>query len=243
MSLIFVIGPCWNNLNTLLKTIEINRSLINNIKHFYIPTNDKTVENYFTNLKDENITCNFFHENQGHQLSCYNSVIAGMNMIIRNDLSYNDTDIVIFCHEDCYIEDMNLFNKAKKKILDDNYELVCRKFNAIYYKNFFENYYMCDTFLIKRNIINKVFESQNILEYFFDIIKDDDNKINRNIYHRKNRKFCEAHFTNIIEKYRVYSILYTHATCGDTELGVHHIPSRNIEYDLYWDKSNINNLY
>ena len=242
MAIIFVIGPCWNNLNTLINTININKNLINNIKHIYIPTNDLSVEKYFKELNNPSITCKYINENQGHQLSCFNSVIAGMNMVLENDLYYNNTDIVIFSHEDCFVNNIKLFNKALDNILINNYDIVCRKYNATKMYSFFEDYYMHDTFYIKRSSINNIFKNTKILKEFNDIVKESDLNVNREKYHTKNRKFSEAHFTNIIENYKIYSIYYNHSTWGDTELGFYHIPSR-IHNDIYWDKKNINELY
>jgi len=66
MSIIFVIGPIYKNLNKLLFTIDNNRKLLKeNIKHFYIITNNKEIEDYFKINKDDNVSCKFFYENQG----------------------------------------------------------------------------------------------------------------------------------------------------------------------------------
>jgi len=57
--------------------------------------------NFFMKIKDEN---------QGWQLSCYNSIVEGMKFLLENENVKND-DIVIFSHEDCYINNLFLFNK------------------------------------------------------------------------------------------------------------------------------------
>ena len=85
MSFICVIGPCWNNLQTLLNTINNNKTLVPTIKKFYIPTNDINVHNYFCHLNDPTIVSYHFDENQGHQTSCYNAIISGMKMIIEHE--------------------------------------------------------------------------------------------------------------------------------------------------------------
>jgi hypothetical protein len=46
MAVIFVFGPCWNNLETLKNTLENNKRMISNIKKIYITTNDNNVLNY-----------------------------------------------------------------------------------------------------------------------------------------------------------------------------------------------------
>jgi hypothetical protein len=219
--LTFVIGPSWNNLNTLLNTIEKNKSILSSDNiNFYLPTNDRNVEKYFKENEYNNIKCLFFSENQGHQLSCYNSIIAGMKMVIDDEKYSND--IVIFSHEDCYINNIELFNEATSKILS-GYEIVCRKYNGIIVGN--EDYYMNDTFLIKKNIIKLIFESINIKPYI------------------ENGYFCEKYFTELINTYNIFYIPYTHSTWGDTELGFYHIPSIKINTNILWDKLNIRNIY
>lgn len=226
MSFIFVIGPAYNNLNTLLDTINNNNKLLKNIKHFYIPTNDRNIYTYFQNQKCyNNITCNFFCENQGHQLSCYNCIIAGMKMLLLDDNEKND-DVVIFSHEDCYLKDLSLFDKAINKL--KTYDIVCREFNTKRHQNK-QNYYMNDTFFINKNIIHNTFQHLEILNNF------------GNEKNPKNR-FCEYFFSKNISKLNIFSILYDHVTWADTELGFYHIPSR-IYSELEWDKQNINIMY
>jgi len=221
MNIIFVIGPTWQNLNTLLKTIEINKSRCSNIKHFYIPTNDKNVDKYFKDLNDENITSFYFSENQGWQLSCYNSIIAGMKMVINNEEQLNNDDIVIFSHEDCYINNIDLFHKAISK-LNQNYNVVCRKYNGSIVNS--EDYYMNDTFFIKKNAIKNIFDCIDMKQSI------------------ETNYFCEKYFSQDISKCNIFYILYTHSTWGDTELGFYHIPSY-VDTNVCWDKNNIDFIY
>jgi len=229
MSIIFVIGPAYKNLNVLLNTININRTLINTIKHIYIPTNDLEVFKYFKNNTNiNNITCEFFRENQGHQLSCYNSIIAGMQMILKYDSERND-DKVIFCHEDCYLNDISLFNQAIYKL--NTYDVVCREYNrklAIKDINA-TNYYMNDTFLINKNRIYDTFNNLNLLDNF-------------NSERNPENRFCEYFFGKAIHNLKIFSILYIHTTWDNTELGFYHIPSFPYNEEN-WDKKNINNIY
>lgn len=225
MSFIFIIGPAYNNLNTLLDTINNNNKLLKNIKHFYIPTNDKNIYNYFqSQTYYDNITCHFYCENQGHQLSCYNCIIAGMKMLLSYDNEKND-DIIIFSHEDCYLNDLSLFNKAIDKL--KTYDIVCREYEA---KNQGRpNYYMNDTFITNKNVIYNTFNNLYILKNF----NEENNPKNR---------FCEFFFSKIISKLNIFSILYNHTTWDNTELGFYHIPSRNYT-ELNWDKKNIDTIY
>jgi hypothetical protein len=235
---IFVIGPAWKNLNTLLETIRINKKMLPNIKKIYIPTNDKNVETYFIENPHDNIVCKFCFENKNHSLSCFNGVVSAMHMVLENEKN-NDDNIVIFAHEDCYIKNMDLFNNALKKITDEKYEIVCREFDAPISKNHYEKYYMFDTFYIKQSVIAKYFTNEKILDEFYDFGEKPKNHLQ---FHAKNKKFCEAHFTRIIQKANIYSILYSktrnryistpdgdmlaHGTWGNTELGFYHIPGR-----------------
>lgn len=240
-NIIFVIGPAWKNLNTLLKTIHINKKMLSNIKKIYIPTNHRDVEKYFIDNPQEDVVCKYVFENVNHQLSCYNGVISAMHMIIENEDCTNTDDIVIFSHEDCYVKHLGLFNKTINKIINDDYEIVCRIFDAPYSKNHYDRYYMFDTFFIKKSVIEKYFKDTKILDDFYDF---GEKPINYFEYHRSNKKFCEAHFTRIIQKAKIYSILYsgkslnrniltpdgqtleTYGTWGNTELGFYHIPGR-----------------
>ena len=240
MSLIFVIGPVWTNLNVLLDTIKQNREMLSNIKKIYIPTNHKDVVKYFEENPDENIVCEYSFDNKNHSLSCYNGVVSAMHMILKHE-TINDDDIVIFSHEDCYVKNIDLFNNSINKIKNENYEIVCREFDAPLCKNHYDKYYMFDTFFIKKSIIEKYFKSTTILEEFYHF---GDVPLDVMSYHAKNKKFCEAHFTKDIKDAKIYSILYsglpdnrgiqtpegtileTQGTWKNTELGIYHIPGR-----------------
>ena len=243
VDIIFVIGPVWKNLDTLLETIKINKSMINNIKKIYIPTNNKDVEKYFLENPIDNIICKYYFENKNHQLSCYNSLISGMKMILEyenNNENNNENDIVIFSHEDCYIKNIDLFNKNINILKNNTYDIVCREFDAPLSRNHFDKYYMFDTFFIKKKSVKKIFGLTNLFDNFYDFgIKP----LNYENYHAKDKKFCEAHFTRIIKNFNIYSILYSavteervictefgnfeaHGTWKNTELGFYHIPGR-----------------
>lgn len=222
MNFIFVIGPCWNNLTTLLHTINNNRNIVKNIKKFYIPTNDINVHKYFCNLNDPNIISYHFAENEGHQTSCYNAIISGMKMIIdlEND---NEDDIVVFSHEDVYVNDLRLFEHAKNKIISGGYDIVCRIYTGTK-KGESLDYYMNDAFFIKKNKVKEIFEKEQMKTIFVGM-------------------FCENEFTRIIKKYNIFSIpYYLHSTHKDSELGFHHILNYHIGDIPFWDKSNIHDI-
>jgi hypothetical protein len=222
MAIIFVIGPCWNNLNVLKNTIENNRKMVKDIKHFYITTNDNTVLEYFEKLNDENIKCQKFADNQGHQTSCFNAVISGMKMIIENDKD-NDDDIVIFSHEDVYVKDINLFNNSLSKF-NKGVDIVCRKYEGTK-KGESLDYYMNDAFFIKKNKIKEIFGKKNMMTIHVGM-------------------FCENEFTKIISNYNICSFPYhDHSIHKDSELGFYHILNYNISNITFWDKSNINELF
>jgi hypothetical protein len=242
MSLIFVIGPVWTNLDVLLDTIKKNRSMLSNIKKIYIPTNHEDVVKYFEENPDENIICEYAFKNKNHSLSCYNGVVSAMHMILKHETFNDDDDIVIFSHEDCYVKNIELFNNSINKIKDENYEIVCREFDAPKCGNHYEKYYMFDTFFIKKSKIEKYFGNTVLLEDFYHF---GDVPSNFMLYHSKTKKFCEAHFTKDIkiEDAKIYSILYSlpverqilspdgrlleaYGTWKNTELGFYHIPGR-----------------
>ena len=100
---------------------------------------------------------------------------------------------------------------------------------------------MFDTFFIKKSKIQKYFKNTTILEELYHF---GDVPSNAMLYHAKNKKFCEAHFTKDIKDAKIYSILYsglpdnrgiqtpegtileTQGTWKNTELGFYHIPGR-----------------
>jgi hypothetical protein len=240
-SIIFVIGPCWKNLNTLLETIRINKTMVPNIKKIYIPTNDRTVETHFKENPQEGVMCKYVFKNINHQISCFNCVVSAMHMILEHEMDDASDDIVIFSHEDCYVKNMDLFNNAIKKIEDEKYEIVCREFDAPSCRGHYDKYFMCDTFFIRKSAIAKCFENVKLLNNLYHF---GDVPPNVKSYHKKNKQFCEAHFTRAIQGSKIYSILYggsplnrkiamsngnkldTHGTWKNTELGFYHIPGR-----------------
>jgi hypothetical protein len=222
MSIIFVIGPCWNNLKTLIDTININHSFLENIKinikKIYITTNDKNVNDYFSNLNNEIIISQQFSENEGHQTSCFNAIISGMKMIIDYE-DDNEDDIVIFSHEDCHINDIELFNHSINKI-KNGYDIVCRLYNGSKNGNNDRDYYMNDVFLIKKNKIKEIFQNTSMKKIEIG-------------------NWCENEFTNIIKNYNIFHIpYYKHSSHKDSELGFYHILNYDIGDIPFWDKKN-----
>jgi hypothetical protein len=227
MSYIFVIGPCWNNLQTLLNTIQNNKRLVPTIKKFYIPTNDINVHNYFCNLKNPDILSCHFEENKGHQTSCFNAIVSGMKMIIEHyscDDSCDDSDdIVIFSHEDVYINDINLFNNAVSKF-KQGYDIVCRLYTGTK-KGEPLDYYMNDAFYIRKSIVKELFANETMKPILPG-------------------NFCEKEFTRIIKDSKIFSIpYYLHSTHKDSELGFYHILNYHNGNIPFWDKSNIEKIY
>jgi hypothetical protein len=221
MSFICVIGPCWRNLNTLLDTIQQNRIMLSNIKKFYISTNDEIVERYFIDLNDPSIICKKFAENEGHQTSCFNSIIAGMKMIIDNETD-NEDDIVIYSHEDVYIKDITLFNNSVNKF-QRGCDVVCRVYTGTKLGEQYD-YYMNDAFLIKKNKVKEIFRNTAMKQIEIG-------------------NFCEKEFTTIIQKYKIFAIPYCyHSTHKDSELGFYHILNYNIGNIPFWDKKNIQEI-
>jgi hypothetical protein len=221
MSYILVIGPCWNELKTLINTIDNNCRFLTDIKRIYVATNDATVHKFFCDLKNPKIISNHFYENQGHQTSCFNSIIAGMKMVIDNEKN-DDDDVVIFSHEDVYIKDMNLFNKCIKK-LNNGYDIVCREYTGSK-KGDPTDYYMNDAFFIKKKIVKTVFGNSCM------------KTINVG-------NSCENEFTSLIKDQKIFSApYYDHSTFGDSELGFHHLVKVDIGIP-FWNKKNIDEIY
>ena len=185
MSIICVIGPCWNNLQTLLNTIYNNRTMLPQIKKFYITTNDDNNVRYFSELNDPSIICKKFADNEGHQTACFNSIISGMKMIIEHE-DDNEDDVVIFSHEDVFINDLGLLRNALK-MFQRGYDVVCRIYMGT--KKFETyDYYMNDAFLIKKKK-----SKRNIQEHRNET--DDPRQFLRTGIHFNNKKLQSLFYT------------------------------------------------
>ena len=183
MSLIFVIGPVWTNLDVLLDTIKKNRSMLSNIKKIYIPTNHEDVVKYFEENPDENIICEYAFKNKNHSLSCYNGVVSAMHMILKHETFNDDDDIVIFSHEDCYVKNIELFNNSINKIKRKHCDIIFA--NNVSQKNIGFNSDYNKVSVIDKNgnvkIIpknKKSFIANKIAEILLDKLLIDDRNIN-----------------------------------------------------------------
>jgi len=222
MGFIFVFGHCWNNLNVLVNTINNNLSLISDVKAIYIATNDDKTLEYFITYKDNRIKCEKFANNEGHQTACFNSIIYGMQMVIKYQLDDED-DIVVYSHEDVYIKDITLFNNSISKF-NRGYDIVCRKYIGTQ-KGEPIDYFMNDGFFIKKKKIKTIFGNCHMKTIHIGM-------------------FCENEFTKIIQDYNVFSIPYCHhSTHKDSELGFYHILNCDIGNIKFWDKSNIQEIF
>lgn len=221
MSFIFVFGPCWNSLEILKYTINNNTSILQNIKSIYVATNDINVYNYFNELNNNKIKCIKFADNEGHQTACFNSIICGMKMVIEYEED-DDNDIVVFCHEDVYINDLSLFNNSVSKF-NKGFDIVCRRYQASKLGDELD-YYMNDAFFIKKNKVKEIFNDTKMMTIYTGM-------------------WCEREFTNIIKNYKICDIpYYKHTTHKESELGFYHILKGENGIPS-WDKSNIQEIY
>ena len=145
-----------------------------------------------------------------------------MKMIIDYE-DDNTDDIVIFSHEDVFINDINLFNNAVNKLQRGN-DVVCRIYTGTK-KGESLDYYMNDAFFIKKNKVKEIFGKTEMKTISIG-------------------NFCEKEFTSIIKDYNVFAIpYYLHSTHKDSELGFHHILNYDIGNIHFWDKKNIDEIY
>jgi hypothetical protein len=145
-----------------------------------------------------------------------------MKMVLEYDDSENNDDIIIFSHEDVYINDMVLFNNALSKF-KKGYDIVCRLYEGTK-KGESRDYYMNDAFFIKKNKIKEIFGNSNMMTMYPGM-------------------FCEGEFTKIIQNFKIFYIpYYNHSTHKDSELGFYHILNYDIGNIPFWDKSNIKEI-
>tara|TARA_R110002110_G_scaffold120279_1_gene295342 strand:+ start:50 stop:715 length:666 start_codon:yes stop_codon:yes gene_type:complete len=213
------IGPGYNEKRKFIKSLEINENSYN-FKNIFIVTNDINNKLYFLNTKYKNNI--IYYEHKEKQVDCCNFVLRSLQEIKKNQ-DIEEEDILIICHEDCFINDIKLFNVVLNNM--KKYDLICREYPDKRYNR--KNYIMNDIIFLKKKILKN--SNINLLTQLPNI---------------KFQNYCEGYLTeNIWNKCNnKLKISYTHCTKGDTELGFYHEPSNGI-IGKKWDKKNINNIF
>lgn len=207
----------------LLENISKNLSFFPN-SEIIISTNNPNI-----NFNEPYIKYFYFGENQGHALGALNSMLLVMNKAIELD-----SEIIVFSHDDLYINNIDLFNKSIEIL--NNKEMVIRRFTGDSDKKHeWEKYFMFDCFIITKQFAQKVFSKIDIITNKYSLPRD-----------YRCGPCPEIYFGKLISSFidisNIDIVDYPHCTWYDTELGFYHYPSNDTEYKNKWNKENIEEL-
>jgi hypothetical protein len=141
-----------NRVMTLRETITMEQQFFSNAK-INVAYNDKSFnKSFFQDKKNINFR---YYLGEGHKIGCTNGCI----MSIQNSL-LDDTDIIIFTHDDVSINPMYI-HKVKEnvtKILNNEVDVICRKPH-----NYGNNYVMMEGFFMNRKAAELIFSNLSLL--------------------------------------------------------------------------------
>lgn len=145
----------FNRNKTVLNTFNKEKFYFSNGK--YILVYNSNIET--SDIKKENINCYYIGENKGHKLGSINCVYSALK--IAYDKA-DDNELIIFSHDDIFLYDINLFNKAIS--LAEKHGFVGRRYIGTKHTNV-DYYLMMESFIITKENIPKVIKgySDNII--------------------------------------------------------------------------------
>jgi hypothetical protein len=189
----------------LIKTISNNRKLIDDIKTIIVSNGNFL--SYFKYNKVKKIKFYQFVKNGGHKLGALKTMLKAVSLAKE----FN-SDLIIFSHDDVYINDIELLNKNIEFL--NEYDVVIRR-----PKQMDENYFMFDAFMIKTKVAKLIFNKK------FKLTK-------KSIPLDFRGSPCpEKYFGNLILRFipihKIKIVDYKDETWGNTDLGFFHIPGRN----------------
>lgn len=175
---------------TLKETIDEERNFFPNSK-IYVAYNDNNFNlNYF---KDLNNIKFIKYIGEGHKIGCINGCITSINETLLDD-----SDIVVFSHDDVKInpEYINIFNEKVQEIFNGDTDVICRHPNS-----FGDNYYMMEGFIMNKLAAKKIFELQTLF-----------NSENNLPHDKRNSPSPEVWLYNVLNagEVKVTSIIYQH---------------------------------
>ena len=189
----------------VIKTIEMNRRFIDDIRTFVVSNG-----NYFSFINYRgipNLTFRQLLRNRGHKVGTLDTMLYGMKIA-----SKVESDLIIFSHDDVYINNFQLLKNNISYL--DSHSIIVRKPNVPD-----QNYFMYDAFIIKTSVAKTIF-SKKIRVNKYTLPND-----------FLNRPCPEIFFGNLIRKTLsnndIKIISYDDETWGDSELGFYHIPGRD----------------
>jgi len=110
--------------NNWIRTKTLKETMLKELTHF---PNAKFVISYnvemsFKNFSEFDLSKIYFGPNNGHKLGSLNGAIYAMK---NATMIADDNDIIVFSHDDVYLNDIDLFNK--NILLMEKYEFVGRQ--------------------------------------------------------------------------------------------------------------------
>lgn len=147
-----------NRFRTLHETIEKERIFFPDAP-IYVGYNDSTFKlRYFEDLK--NIKFIQFR-GAGHKIGCVNGCIIAIKESLKDD-----SDFVVFSHDDVKIGHIEVFKKNLDKV-KNGLDVVCRKPHS-----YGDNYYMMEGFFMNKNAAKKIFQNKHIFTSDKQLPKD-----------------------------------------------------------------------
>ena len=226
-SVILCTGPSFGRKSLLELTTEWDLLLLP-YKKIFLSTNDpRNLDVVFRKERIEPV-CHLFQQ-RDKQLDCLNCILSSIKNAVNHPES-NDDDIILFKHESLFLQDMNLVNRALKKITD-GCDAVARYwvgFPQTKVEGRLNDYYHSSSFYITVKAARPLFQDHPEITSFTD-----------------DYQFCEEYLTkHIFSKLpNIYSIPYRHSSWKDGELGLYHLPRYEDPASWLWDKKNYNELY
>lgn len=168
----------YDRVKTLGHTISIEKELFSDII-ISVAYNNKIIENEIINNK--NINKSVYFEQESHKIGCVNGLILSIQQILDQDF-----DIVIFSHDDVYINKYynDVFNKNISDIYLGNYDVICRSPEKL------GNYIMMESIFFSKKTVLKLFNNIKTLS--------NENEIDRDI---RGSLSPEVWLSNLINKY------------------------------------------
>lgn len=217
--IILCTGPALRNYEKLKRHTEADLNIIP-FKKIFLTTNDPNILNITFNGKKPD-SCQLLVE-WGKQLDCLNCIITTLQAAI-NDPEVLDDDILMFKHETVFINDLGLFKRVIKKMIDGS--------NLIVRTGMFGP--CTDHFFVKVSAVRKILQSYPLVE--------------------KIPYSCEDYFKALVvnQIQKVYNLPLNHSLWLFTEFGSYHIYPGYGQFNAdqdgwnrpFWNKENYDQLF
>lgn len=225
--IILCTGPSLRRYNQLKQITEADMKLVR-FKKIFLSTNDPNIMSItFNGVKP----VTEYIDERDKAIDCLNCIFTTLKNAV-NDPEVQNDDIILFKHESVFINDMNLFKKAIRKMLDGA-DMVARN-----------TYWGIGTgeFFVKVSAIREIVKDYPIIT---ELPTDEFAKTN-NVWN------AETYFTTYLVRHikNPYIMELAHSHWKFTQLGLYHItlnPGQNGPADnwgnYWWDKKDYDALY